>query len=220
MSGMLFSSLVVTTLVLVLDTVYRAYTLDLYFVPVVAFAIPTLAQELARLKQRAVSAARKLLILLTSVCILFQGGYTCRYMLGDYSLDTWSGLYLADINLKQCAQEYVDVLTEMDCTYVLIDYWYANTLIELSDGKVKALPVSWKTVDGKPVASLFGWGTSKLGLSPEDLPPELMAITNDASLKDASPDVRLLHTFTYTSGSEVYLYSIPSNWFHLPARDQ
>lgn len=61
--SLLFAAFVTTTLIFIFDSSPRYY--QLYYVPVVAFAYPVLASELARLKDHAASACRKLLILLT-----------------------------------------------------------------------------------------------------------------------------------------------------------
>lgn len=214
MRSIFLCSLIVNTLVFFLDCQTRVNAG--YYSLVTAFTIPTLALELESFRERAVNAARKLMILLACACLLFQGGYTCRYILGSYELDKWPST--ADFHLVKTAREYADFIMETGYTHVIVPHWwYANTMMELSDGKVKTAPVHCDWEDGSLVARLNCWGTSKTAFAKENLPETLLLLSNDPELLNAGnqPKIELYHTFTYPNGSEVYLYTFPSQAFHL-----
>lgn len=174
MEGMLAASFATTTLVFVFDSGNRFY--ELYYVPVVALAFPTLAQELMKLKERAVSACRKLLIALSCACFLYQGAYTMYYVTVDrWDMDDWTGLSQQDIFLADTAQKHADFMKEASYTHALAPYWYANVIMELTDGELTVAPLA--LLDGEKDAVRIGvyrWGTSKTAFEKASLPDKLV----------------------------------------------
>lgn len=204
MGSMLIVSLLVTTLTLVFDAGRRCY--HQYFVPVVAFAIPALTTELARLKDRAVSACRKLLILLTCACFLFQGAYTMYYITADrWSMDKWSGIPYTDIFLKDTARIYLDVMQENGYTHALVPYWYASVMMEMTDGELTVGPLYVRTTDEGLVIDLYRWGTSKTAFVKENLPERLLVIVSEEQVdqfEKAFPHLQKVFEYWHNCGYE------------------
>lgn len=132
--SLLASSLLSTTFIFIFND--NAYFL--YYVPVVILAFPVLALEIEQLKIKSMSCIKKLLIYLTCFAFLFQGGYTSVYLLNHSTsdLDVWSGLYYTDTGTVEKVQDCVDFMLSYNYTHGLINYWYTNVMVELSDAKL------------------------------------------------------------------------------------
>ena len=205
LGSMLAVSFVTAVLTFIFDTGWRFY--QLYFVPVAAFAVPALAAELARLKDRAVSACRKLLILLTCACFLFQGAYTVYYIAVDrWNMDTWSGLTTTDIFLADTARVYADFMQENGYTHALVPYWYANVMEELTDGELAVGPLGLKQTEEGLTINLDRWGTSRTAFAKENLPERLLVIVSEEQVdqfEKAFPHLPKVFEYWYNCGYEV-----------------
>ncbi|HIS42270.1 MAG TPA: hypothetical protein IAC11_05280 [Candidatus Limiplasma pullicola] len=180
--ALLSAAFVTTTLIFIFDSTWRYY--PLYYVPVVAFAYPALATELARLKESAVSACRKLLILLTCMCFLFQGAYTVYYISIDrWDMDSWTGLFDQDIFLADTARVYANFMEENGYTHALAPYWYANVMMELTDGKLTVGSIELDENEGKLVLRAGKWATSKAAFERENLPERLLVFIEEDYVK-------------------------------------
>lgn len=204
MHGMLGAAFVTATLVFVFESAARIY--QMYYVPVVAMAVPALAQELGRLKQRGVSACRKLMILLVCGCFLFQGAYSLFFIRVDKSaMDQWGGMDFSIMNTVDRVRDCVDFMQENGYTHGYIDYWYANPMIEMSDGALNVGALLDNYEDTRQIA-LYRWGTSKTAFSQENLPEKVMVfIERQASkgFETTFPDAPLVHEGWIFNGYEV-----------------
>lgn len=168
-------ALVTTTLIFVFEQGGRFY--DQYYVPVLFLVFPVLAQEWDCLKDATVSVSRKLLILLTCLCLLFQGAYTMWFLRVDREeMDEWNGLSLTEMKIVDYVQDYVAFMKENGYTHGMINYWYANVMMEVADGEITVAPLQVYTNDeGKLVLALDRWGTSRSAFAPENLPEKIIA---------------------------------------------
>lgn len=203
--GLLFSSFVTTTLIFIFDSGWRHYSL--YYVPVVAFAYPALAVELARLKESAVSASRKLLILLTCMCFLYQGAYTVYYIAVDrWDMDRWTGLSNQDMFLADTAQVYADFMMDNGYTYALAPYWYANVMMELTDGQLAVGMVELAEKEGELILRPGRWGTPKAIANGKNLPERLLVFIGEADVarfEQAFPQLSRVFEYWYTCAYEI-----------------
>lgn len=173
MHSMLGISFATTTLIFVFESAWRYY--DLYYVPVVFLAASALAQEIGKWKDQCVTACRKLLIALTCICFLFQGAYTVYYLTVDrWDMDTWNGLMLTELNTAEKAATCAEQMKEHGYTHGMIDYWYANVMMELTDGELIMAPLN--VVEEKDVIlKVYPWGTSRTAFNRENLPDKIIA---------------------------------------------
>ena len=191
--GMFICSLATTTLIFMFDSLYRHY--ELYYVPVVALAFPVLAQEMAMLKARSASAARKLLLLLTCACVLFQGAYSYYFIAFDkQKLDSWTGLSYTETTTVDQVRDCIAYMQDHGYTHGLINYWYANPMVELSDGSLFVGPLGTEHLaDG--ILKLDHWGTFKSAFEPENMPQKVIVFIKReecASFEAGFPDAPLL----------------------------
>lgn len=207
MKAMLASAFGTTTLIFVFESGFRVY--ELYYVPVAAFAIPTLAQELKKLGERAVSALRKLLIVLVCLCFVFQGAYTVYYLAVDrWDMDDWSGLSQTDLFLADTAAEYAGFMREAGYTHALTPYWYANVMMELTDGELTVAPLLFQEggADAPCRVRLYRWGTSQTAFRRENLPDRLLAFIpaeNAAQFERDFPNAPKLKAFESAIAYEI-----------------
>lgn len=179
--GLFAASFVTTTLILLFDLKDRYY--QLYYVPVVSLVFPALAAELARLKDRAVSACRKLLILLTCACFLFQGAYTVYYIAVDrWDMDEWTGLTCQDMFVVDTARAYIDFMQENGYTHAITPYWYANTMMELTDAELTVAPLWLRDWNGQTFISIDPWGTARTIFEKDTLPQKLVVFVPEANV--------------------------------------
>lgn len=172
MRGMFGAAFITTTLIFVFESLDR--TFELYYMPVVAFAASVFAQELGKLKERSVSVGRKLLILFACACYLFQGVYTLYFIRADQqALDTWSGLGYQQMNAVDQVDDCVDFLQENHYSHALINYWYANTMIELSDGSLSVAGFE-DEYEYTKTFPLYRWGMPKSAFASENLPEKVV----------------------------------------------
>lgn len=165
LGGLYALSMFSTTLVFVFDSGCRFY--ELYYVPVIVLALPTLALELD--DHPPVLTARKALCFLVSLCFLFQGAYSAWYLRVERrNMDTWSGLTHQDLTCGDC----VAFMQENGYQYGMMPYWHANVMIELSNGSLTILPYE----DAAPPEEIqvYHWGTSRFYCQRENLPDELV----------------------------------------------
>ena len=203
--GLLFPAFVTTTLIFIFDSGWRYY--PLYYVPVVAFAYPALAAELARLREGAVSACRKVLILLTCMCFLYQGAYTIYYIAVDrWDMDRWTGLSNQDMFLADTAQVYADFMMDNGYTYALAPYWYANVMMELTDGQLAVGMVELAEKEGELILRPGRWGTPKAIANGENLPERLLVFIGEADVarfEQAFPQLSRVFEYWYTCAYEI-----------------
>lgn len=203
--SLLFASFVTTTLVFIFDSTSRYY--QLYYVPVVAFAYPVLASELARLKDHAASACRKLLILLTCACFLFQGAYTLYYLTVDQrDMDDWTGLSWQDLQLVDTARVYIDFMKQNGYTHALAPYWYATVMMELTDAELTVAPLILADWDGSTVLTVYPWGTSRTAFAAENLPPKLIVFVSEsdrARFEQTFPQLSPVFEYQHTRAYEI-----------------
>ena len=169
LGGLYALSMFSTTLVFVFDSGCRFY--ELYYVPVIVLALPTLALELD--DHPPVLTARKALCFLVSLCFLFQGAYSAWYLRVERrNMDTWSGLTHQDLTCADECRDCVAFMQENGYQYGMMPYWHANVMIELSNGSLTILPYE----DAAPPEEIqvYHWGTSRLNCQRENLPDELV----------------------------------------------
>lgn len=168
--SLLAASFTATTLIFLFESGQRDY--ELYYVPVVAMAFPVLAQEMERLHRPAVSAARKLLILLCAACLAFQGAYTAYFVTVDkWDMDDWNGMPFLKMDVAEESRELIAFMRENGYTYGMVDYWYANVMMELSNGEIVMAPLYTKDpFESRESLQVYHWGTSKTAFARENLP--------------------------------------------------
>ena len=169
LGGLYALSMFSTTLVFVFDSGCRFY--ELYYVPVIVLALPTLALELD--DHPPVLTARKALCFLVSLCFLFQGAYSAWYLRVERrNMDTWSGLTHQDLTCADECRDCVAFMQENGYQYGMMPYWHANVMIELSNGSLTILPYE----DAAPPEEIqvYHWGTSRFYCQRENLPDELV----------------------------------------------
>lgn len=169
LGGLYALSMFSTTLVFVFGSGCRFY--ELYYVPVIVLALPTLALELD--DHPPVLTARKALCFLVSLCFLFQGAYSAWYLRVERrNMDTWSGLTHQDLTCADECRDCVAFMQENGYQYGMMPYWHANVMIELSNGSLTILPYE----DAAPPEEIqvYHWGTSRFYCQRENLPDELV----------------------------------------------
>lgn len=169
LGGLYALSMFSTTLVFVFDSGCRFY--ELYYVPVIVLALPTLALELD--DHPPVLTARKALCFLVSLCFRFQGAYSAWYLRVERrNMDTWSGLTHQDLTCVDECRDCVAFMQENGYQYGMMPYWHANVMIELSNGSLTILPYE----DAAPPEEIqvYHWGTSRFYCQRENLPDELV----------------------------------------------
>ena len=191
--GIYVCSLATTTLIFVFDSAFRHY--ELYYVPIVALAFPVLAQEMAAFQDRGVPAARKLLLVLSCACVLFQSAYSAYFIAADkQKLDTWTGLSYTETNTADQVRDCISYMQDNGYTHGFIDYWYANPMIELSDGSLFVGPLSNEYLSDKTL-HMYRWGTLKSAFDPEKMPEKVMVFIKRkecVAFENVFPDAPLL----------------------------
>ncbi|MBR3872587.1 MAG: hypothetical protein IKJ26_00295 [Clostridia bacterium] len=181
-------ALITTTFVFIFEQGGRFY--EQYYVPVLFLAFPVIAQEWDCLKNAAVSAVRKLLIVLTCLCLLFQGAYTTWFLRVDqWDMDDWNGLPLTEMNVADSVQDYVTFMKDNGYTHGMIDYWYANVMMEVADGEITVAPLLvYDNAQGEPVITVYKWGTSRTAFARKNLPEKIVAFIDAAAAQDFEQD--------------------------------
>ncbi len=204
MHGLLGASLITTTFLLVFDQSWRHY--ELYYVPVVAMAIPALAQEMGRWRDRAASACRKLLIVLCCLCLLFQGLYTVYFLRVDRDeMDDWTGITHPLMDTAQFARQYAGFMLENGYTHGLINYWYASVMTEVSDGRLTMAPLLDDRVHPEQI-TMEQWGTSRTAFAAENLPEKVIVFIHSATkemFENANPSAVLVYEDSSVCGYEI-----------------
>ena len=168
--GLLGLGFAVTTLAFALENGTRWY--DLYYVPVIVLAFPLLAWEMEDILEAARPLGVRLAGILCCVCFLFQGAYTAYYLRVDRGgMDAWSGLPVQNLNLTDECRDCVAFMQQNGYTHGVMQYWYANVMMELSDGDVTMLPYLYTLEPG--VLQMYQWGTSKTAMRRENLPDRI-----------------------------------------------
>lgn len=204
--SLLIASFACTTLIFLFESGLRDY--ELYYVPVVAMAFPVLAQELETLRDRAASAARKLLILLCAACFLLQGAYTARFMVVDkWDMDDWNGMPFLNMDVAEKARELTGFMQENGYTHGMVDYWYANVMMELTDGEIVMAPLhSIDPFHSRESLQVYHWGTSKTAFNRKNLPETVIVfITRDkvSNFESVFPEAQKVYEAYSFNGYEV-----------------
>jgi len=191
--GLYVTSFMTTTVVFLFDSLFRLY--ELYYVPVVALAYPALAQEINAMKERGAQASRKLILLITCACLMFQGAYSLFFIRADKTkLDAWDGLTYTEINTVDQVRDCIDFMQEKGYSHGMIDYWYASTMVELTDGKLTVAALDNKFESH--TLPIYKWGTFKSDFAPEKLPDKIAVFIQRnqcKSFENSVPEAVLLH---------------------------
>lgn len=158
------------------------------------------------MKEKWLPLSRKILIYATCVAFLFQGGYTAAYLLhkNTSKLDYWSGLSFSNVMATDCVRDCVDFMRQNGYTHGMIDYWYANVMMEMSDGTLTIAPYLPPT-EHRPL-QLYEWGTSRIAFLPEKLPEKMIIFMDEAEVarfQSFYPQSKKVHTGVFFSGVEV-----------------
>ena len=199
-------SFVTTTLIFIFESGGRHYYQ--YYAPVVALAAPSLVLELNRLKQPMVSVGRKLLIVLTCLCFVFQGIYTMYYLTVDrWDMDDWNGLPYEELNTVETVEPYVAFMRKEGYTHGMINYWQANVMMEVSDGDLVVAPLLvYRDEQGNPIIEVYHWGTSRSAFQKENLPERIVAFVDAASadgFEQSFPHLKKVYDGGSTFGYEL-----------------
>ena len=200
-------SFAATTLIFAFETYDEfARFYELYYLPVIVMAFPVLAQELSGLRCRGVSAAKHLICWVTCFCILFQGAYSLYFIRFERNeMDEWSGLWYTEMNTVDQLLDCVDFMQNNGYTHGFIDYWYANTMMEMSDGTLNVAGLEADYVESDSLV-IHDWGTFKSAFEPQNLPEKVMVFAKhkDCWLFEKNhPDACLVHEGWYLNGYEV-----------------
>ena len=187
--GMLFFSLVTTTLVFMFDSVYRLY--ELYYVPVISLIFLVVAYGISRFSEKTESVAWKLMTLVVCLCILFQGAYSLLYLRVEKNeMDAWGGLSYREMDTVDQVRDCVDFMQQNGYTHGLISYWCANTMIEMTDGELNMIGLRLKYDEEFPI-KMQRWGSVRSAFSEENLPEKVIIFVHrgDADQFEENIDV-------------------------------
>ena len=181
-------SMITTTLIFVFERGGRFY--EQYYVPVLFLAFPVVTMQWDDLKNSLVPVSRKLLVVMTCLCLLFQGVYTVWFLRVDqWDYDDWNGLSLTQMNIVDKAYDYVEFMRENSYSHGMIDYWYANVMMEVADGEITMAPLQvYNNAQGDPVITVYKWGTSRTAFEHENLPEKIVAFIDAASAAEFEQD--------------------------------
>ncbi len=172
--SMLAASLVTSTLLFLFESGATRYY-EIYYIPVVVWAFPMLAAEVDRLKAAHTGAGKKLLILAVCFCLLFQSAYTALFVrTKNQEMDQWDGLRQPAMSVVEHSVDCVNFMQENGYTHGLILYWYANVMMEMTDGELIMAPLALELETDPPYVGVFGWGTSRSAFARENLPDEVI----------------------------------------------
>ncbi len=202
--GFFLTSLLLTVVIFVFDNTDRWF--EMYYVPALVPVFPVLALEIDRLKECSASCARKLLIFLTCFAFLFQGGYTAYHLLHKNSskLDIWSGLPMENVMIVECMQDCVEFMHIHGYTHGIAPYWYANVMVEYSDGTLTVAP--YRLIIPEEPLKIVEWGPALLAFQSEDLPDKLIIFMEKKDVENFRqmyPGSVQVHTGVFLIGMEV-----------------
>ncbi len=178
-----------------------------YATPAVAMLYPVLAVELDRAWRKGALLTRRVLTLLVCLCLLFQGAYTLWFLRVDKGeMDGYSGLEFEHMDALDKVNECIDFMRREGYTYALIEYWYANVMMELTDGEITVAPVLNRPRED-PVIQFYHWGTSHAAF--ENLPPTVVVFQKPNEcppFEAAYPQAEQVFNGWYFTG-----YTLPSS---------
>ena len=174
LQSLLGLSMLISTGLFLLEGTTRYY--ELYYVPVLALTFPLLAVALDKLPAQ--KLGQRALTVIACLCLVFGGGYTAKFMLTkDETMDGWSGLNFGNMNVVEELRDCVEFMQEEEYTHAVIDYWYANPMMELSNGELTVAPMELTFAENEAqedTLSISPWGTSKTAFRPENLPDTVL----------------------------------------------
>lgn len=178
-----------------------------YDTPAVAMLYPALAVQLDRAWRRGALLTRRALTLLVCLCLLFQGAYTLWFLRVDRGeMDVYSGLAFSHMDALDKVGECIDFMRREGYTYALIEYWYANVMMELTDGELTVAPIVSHPKESPPL-QLYRWGTSHAAF--ENIPPTVLVFQKPnerPSFEAAYPQAERVFEGWYFTG-----YTLPSS---------
>ena len=202
--SMLFSSFMTTTLIFLFDSTARIF--EQYYVLVCVWAIPALAVEMQRCQKPSASTAKRLLALAACACLVVQGAYTTLYVRADKDgMDKWECLYFDRFTAMDEVRDCIDFMQENNYTHAMTDYWYANVMMEMTDGELTVAPMLVNYQE-TPALSLQEWGTSRSAFAKENLPPKMLVFFERAKAAEFEknyPQVPLVHEGWIFNGYEI-----------------
>lgn len=202
--GMLAAAFLATSFVFVFETSERIYAQ--YYVLVCAWAIPSLAVESYHVLRSHANLCQKLLTLLVCACFVFQGAYTMWYIRVDkQEMDKWECLYFDKFNAMDEARDCVEFMDNSQYKYGMIDFWYANLMMEMSDGRLTVAPLLINN-SGDKLLKLQEWGTSRSAFSKENLPEKIVVFfrgENEQLFLRHYPDATMVHDGWSFNGYEI-----------------
>lgn len=213
-AGSMFAALfLVNTLIFIFESGEAGGRLyQLYYIPVAVMAFLVLAVELNRYSDNSTSAARKLVTLLVCGCLLFQGAYSAWFIRADkHHLDQWDGLAYTRMDTIDQFQDCIDFMQTQGYTHALIDHWYANAMMEATDGSLKVCPLQ-VDFDVAGIVTLGRWGTSEEAFLPDNAPPTTIIFVKkerSAAFAETFPDAPRLHEGWVFDG-----YAFPTDQIH------
>jgi len=152
------------------------------------------------------SATRKLLLVLVCFCAIFQGIYSLVFISVDKEeLDSWNGLTYTEVDTVDQVRDCVEFMQSNGYTYGFINYWYANPMIEMSNGELMVGPlVPDSAADGS--LDMMRWGTYKSAFEKENMPAKVIVFiqrVESASFEEHCPEAMLLMEGWIFNGYEV-----------------
>lgn len=170
--GIFAASFASTTFIFLFESTVRIF--EQYYVLVCAWALLVLIIQLERNTSRNAPVAKRLLALIACLCLLFQGAYTTLFLRADKNqMDKWECLYFDHLNAMDEIRDCVTFMQENGYNHAMTDYWYANVMMEMSDGKLTVAPMLINYQED-PSISLQEWGTSRLAFARENLPSTIL----------------------------------------------
>jgi len=203
--SLLSAAVLSLTVIFVFLSGWGSYTT--YDTPAVAMLYPVLAVELDRAFRKGALLIRRVLTLLVCLCLLFQGAYTLWFLRVDRAeMDAYSGLAFLHMDALDKVNECIDFMHREGYTYALIDHWYANVMMELTDGEITVAPFLNRPKED-PVIQFYRWGTSHAAF--ENLPPTVVVFQKPNEcppFEAAYPQAERVFNGWYFTG-----YTLPSS---------
>lgn len=202
--SLLSSAVLCITIIFLFLSGWMSYTT--YDTPAVAMLYPAVAVEIDRALRKGALLTQRVLTVLVCLCLLIQGAYTLWFLRVDRGdMDVYSGLSFEHMDTLDKVGECVTFMQDHGYDYALIEYWYANVMIELSDGQLTVAPLLNRPKEDPPL-QLYRWGTSHAAI--EDLPPTVLVFQkpNERPVFEAAyPQAERVFEGWYFTG-----YTLPS----------
>lgn len=203
-AGLFAAAFLTTTFVFVFESSERIY--EQYYILVCAWAIPALAVETHHVLRTHTNLCRKLLVLLTCLCFVFQGAYTMWYIRVDkQDMDKWECLYFDQFDAMDEARDCVSFMENSSYKHGMIDFWYANLMMEMSNGELTVAPLLINR-SGEKLLKLQEWGTSRSAFARENLPEKIVVFfrgPNEEMFLQHYPDAPMVHDGWIFNGYEI-----------------